>query len=123
MYVYFIKCCNEDGYIKIGVSIDPKERMSALSTASPYELKILCTIDLCTPEAAYIAERKLHKMFKSNQIKYEWFSPEIYDQATYECEKLLLESQQFNSEHKWNASFDSKDIPVFIMSSSGYSEY
>lgn len=117
MYVYFIKCCNKDGYIKIGVSINPEERLSGLSTASPYELKILCTIDFYTSEAAYIAERKLHKMFRSSQIMCEWFSPEIYDQAIYKCGELLLDAKQFNSEHKRDTYFDSKEIPVFIKGS------
>ena len=114
MYVYFIQCCTADGYIKIGKSLNPSERLAGLATSNPYGLKILCSISFATDEGASIAERKLHKIFSDQCIRGEWFSREIYDQAIVECGKLQLEDMQINSEHKFPCSVDNMEIPSFI---------
>ena len=67
--VYFIQGCHTKR-IKIGVSYDPKNRLSQLVTSEPLEL--LGTIEGGGAEL----EKKLHKKFEKLRVHREWFKPE-----------------------------------------------
>lgn len=69
--IYFIQA-EVIGRIKIGYTSKGRleKRISALNTASPVPLKLLCVIP-GRPEL----ERRLHRRFRSCRVKGEWFLP------------------------------------------------
>lgn len=72
-HVYFIES-KASGLIKIGRSINPAGRFSAIRTMSPEELSLLGSV----PESVY-SEGELHKRFAKHRKHGEWFqdAPEI----------------------------------------------
>lgn len=67
-YVYFIKPVGADGPVKIGCSILPTDRLSALTTWSPVKLEIAATI-----KGDEELERRFHTAFLENRSHAEWF--------------------------------------------------
>lgn len=74
MFVYFIKCCDKRGYIKIGTAKNVKDRIATLQTGNPYKLEILAIMKFTDKRKAYNAEQKLHKIFRKYNVSGEWFS-------------------------------------------------
>lgn len=74
MNVYFIKCCDKNGFTKIGVANDPYERLDYLQTGCPYPLKVVSVIKCRNRKQAYDTEAYLHKIFKRNKVRGEWFN-------------------------------------------------
>lgn len=75
MFVYFIQeGKGNHGYIKIGVSNNVNKRLDSLQTGNPRKLTLMASIKCDTPNNAYRLEKKLHKKFKSQCIRGEWFS-------------------------------------------------
>jgi len=68
-YVYFIQ--SEDGYIKIGKSRKPYERLKTLQNSNPHKLRIVLLI----PDNSEKLEQKLHEKFKLYRYQNEWFLP------------------------------------------------
>ena len=66
-YVYFALNPN-DGLIKIGVSINPKSRIEALSKATASSLELIKAID-----GSYKLEKSLHEKFDKHRVRGEWF--------------------------------------------------
>lgn len=66
--VYFIRDMTS-GYIKIGVSNRPVERLGSMTTGSPHEMCLL----LCVP-GGYRREGALHLQFETKRIRGEWFA-------------------------------------------------
>lgn len=67
--VYLIE--HEHGYIKIGRSENPKQRLASLSTATPYELHLMGFIH--TDDAPQL-EAELHDKYDDRQKSGEWFN-------------------------------------------------
>lgn len=67
-FVYFIQDSN--GFIKIGVSVDPKNRLADLQVSHPYKLTLLGTIPGGIKE-----ERSIHTLFAECRVGGEWFKP------------------------------------------------
>lgn len=65
---YFIG--NVDHGIKIGISLQPIERLSILQTGSPVELRILACV-----EGGREVERNYHSRFRDHRKHGEWFTP------------------------------------------------
>ena len=76
MNVYFIRM-GKKGPIKIGVAKDIQRRMSELQTANPYELKLISSIPCKSENDAYRLEKKIHSIFKKQNIRGEWFQGNI----------------------------------------------
>jgi Meiotically up-regulated gene 113 len=66
-FIYFAQA-GIDGPIKISWSKIPHERLSALQTASPFELAVLALL-----EGTKEDERRLHERFAGYRLKGEWF--------------------------------------------------
>ncbi len=60
------------GFVKIGVTVDPRRRLRQLQVMSPYELRLLGALP-------GDHERAMHMRFRKRQVRGEWFraSPEI----------------------------------------------
>lgn len=67
MPIYFIRA-GEDGPVKIGWAVDPKQRLAALQTAHHEKLLILRVID-----GEQAEEQELHRRFSQHRIRGEWF--------------------------------------------------
>jgi hypothetical protein len=72
--VYLIQ--HEHGYIKIGRSTNPKQRVATLETATPYELTVIGAIDASDPVET---ERRLHDKYEDQCKSGEWFSLDAHD--------------------------------------------
>jgi len=85
-YLYFLrtKVIREDknafwdGYLKIGIATDLKERLKGIQTNCPYEVYYYKAIVMFSETSARLAEKALHNKFKKYQTIGEWFK---YDSA------------------------------------------
>lgn len=68
--IYFIQESG-NGFIKIGFSQNPLQRLRQLSKNQPYEYSLLGVLP-----GHFEQERALHKRFSDFSIKGEWFSPD-----------------------------------------------
>jgi hypothetical protein len=70
--VYFIT--HPDGFVKIGKSNDPAQRLSDLQTSCPYELSIGTVIhDGSECESDERLERALHGYYSNFHVRGEWY--------------------------------------------------
>lgn len=69
-YLYLIKNLTNN-YVKIGVSSNPRRRLSQLQTGNDSKLDLLGIIKV---EEVFQIEKILHKHFASSRIHGEWFS-------------------------------------------------
>lgn len=66
--VYLIE--HEHGFIKIGVSQNPKQRVRDLQTSCPYDLSVLAVIETDVP---FTVESHLHEKYENRKQQGEWF--------------------------------------------------
>jgi hypothetical protein len=64
-YVYFVRCQN---FIKIGIAVDPSDRLSQLQAGNPVTLELVSYIRAREP-----FERILHRRFAPYRYNREWF--------------------------------------------------
>ncbi len=64
--IYFLKCEN---FVKIGIAVEPRERVKTFTTGNPHTLDLLCTIK----GVHQMQERLLHDRFSDLREKNEWF--------------------------------------------------
>ena len=85
-YVYLIQSL-EDGYYKIGVSIHPTRRLSALQTGNSSELKL---IESYQSEHAYKIEKTLQRRYSYLKKEGEWFDMSISNEVSFlkECQQI-----------------------------------
>ena len=65
MFVYFIACGE---FVKIGQTQSPPQRVAALRTGTPYDLKLLKVV-----RAGMRTERAFHAALKDHHHRFEWF--------------------------------------------------
>lgn len=70
-FVYFIAAGSTP--IKIGVSDNPADRLSALQTAHYQQLHLIYTIECRTRAAAFEVESAFHRWYEELNIRNEWF--------------------------------------------------
>ncbi|MCZ6897668.1 MAG: GIY-YIG nuclease family protein [Betaproteobacteria bacterium] len=74
MFVYFIRADSDDhSPIKIGVAVNVGRRLQELQIGNHEKLYIMASIKALGEEHAYWIEKSLHKFFKSDWIRGEWF--------------------------------------------------
>jgi len=66
--VYVIE--HEHGYVKIGVSENPKQRVSSLQTGCPYKISVIGQINTSTP---FEVETRLHERYNKRKKRGEWY--------------------------------------------------
>lgn len=64
-YVYFLQC---GGFVKIGLSKRPRQRLIALASVVPYEVDLILML-----RGDRFLERRLHKRFEAQWHQNEWF--------------------------------------------------
>jgi hypothetical protein len=79
--VYFAKQKSNDGYIKIGFSVNIITRQATLQTASAYIIEYLALL----VEETQTTEHLIHTMLHSSKIRGEWFypTPEVMECIEY----------------------------------------
>lgn len=77
-FVYFVHA-PEANAVKIGVSSDPKYRLTNMQVGSPVSLTILAVVP-----GGHALERKLHQQLAASRIRGEWFrvSPGLLEYIT-----------------------------------------
>lgn len=65
-FVYFVWC---EGFVKIGRTLDIKERLSDLRTGNPFPITVLGVI-----EGTKKLESQLHKKYRNQKVHGEWFN-------------------------------------------------
>lgn len=74
--VYFIQS-GKKGAIKIGHTRNIEKRIAELQIGNPYELFLLCTIEVDGLAKTRKLERYLHRRFSQQHIRGEWFQKNI----------------------------------------------
>jgi hypothetical protein len=77
-------------YVKIGFSDRPKQRLEALLTSSPFDLRLLAAIP-----SLFCAEEDLHHRFRGCRHEREWF------RATPRLRGFIAEVQEFQGRAGW----------------------
>lgn len=90
-FVYFIRIKNTNK-CKIGVSINPKRRLSDISSIIPFDIEILAVNKILNP---YNIEQKIINEYKSKLIKNEWFD---FDIMNIKDIVIYLHNIQFNEQ-------------------------
>lgn len=79
VWVYFIQS-GDDGPVKIGVAIDPADRLATLQQGNPTPLRLLAVY-----RGFPFEERQLHEEFAGERLTGEWFRPAAGLLATAEA--------------------------------------
>lgn len=101
-FLYVIRA--ENGLLKIGISQDPKKRLSSLQVGSPIPLELIYTM----PEATYDFEKHVHKALRDYRKHGEWFDlGNCSDVVEFifslvEKENTLLRMAKFQDSLPWN---------------------
>jgi len=77
-YIYIIQ--SENKLYKIGISTNPRKRLSTLQTGSPVPLKLLIQFEGCDDD-----EKQLHDLFIHRRQRGEWFRLSDDDLASIKC--------------------------------------
>lgn len=72
--------CEMMGFIKIGISNNPINRMKTISAGTPFESNLLYSIEMPSFQHAFFVEQKSHEILKEKKIKNEWFNC-IFEEA------------------------------------------
>lgn len=93
-FVYLMK--SESGLFKIGISTNPRGRLSAIISSSGMNVELLAFYKTELP--AREVEGKLHKLFAAYRARGEWFDfPDTYSLEKFEtlCERFGMTPQKF----------------------------
>lgn len=92
-HVYAI--AHEHGFVKIGRSKNPQQRLSNHQTSCPYNLWLLASLPVSDSRAV---ETDLHEMLDEKQVRGEWFELEYddYDDIV-DMMKMAASSTEFES--------------------------
>ena len=100
--VYFIYCGDhKNSPVKIGVTSDIENRVSALQTGNPYQLECKAFIPCADKEQAYRLEVFFHRQFRKSRMIGEWFKLYRFDlkklMARFsDIERVPIKKQGFN---------------------------
>lgn len=83
------------GYVKLGRSVNPQQRLQEHQTSSPYELWLLFAVPV---EDADAVEKELHEWFDSKNHRGEWFDLDYSDyDDLIDLAKMLSSHRDFES--------------------------
>ena len=100
-YVYFIQSgTGKDAPIKIGVAKNVNKRLEILQIGNPDKLTVITAIKADNELQAYWLEKNLHKFFKSDCIRGEWFRKINMKKAESICATRPLAKESKNSAKK-----------------------
>lgn len=109
-YVYLVE---SGGSYKIGKSDSPKLRLASLQVSHTKPLKLLYLLEYTSSELATIAEKELHTIFKSKNIRGEWFLLESNDILVFKTFGTCITLHRSQFEY-WAIGIDFIDVVTRI---------
>lgn len=108
-YLYLMR--SEIGLFKIGISTDPRARLSSVISSSGIDVELIAFYKTDGP--AKEVEKKLHKLFQKYRVRGEWFAfPDTYSLEKFEtlCGRYGMTPQSFLKEDgKIKYDYETKD--------------
>ena len=112
-HVYFIKSGRKSGSpIKIGVAKDVMRRLNELQIGNPIELILLAAFKANSDAHAYWLEKNLHKFFKEDHIRGEWFEKVNMRKAEKICSTRPKAQQGKNARKKELARAQERAVDI-----------
>lgn len=71
--VYVFGLREQPGFVKIGVAHKVEWRMEDIQAANPFTIELIASVRCCCKKFAHQNERDLHRLFKVQRIRGEWF--------------------------------------------------
>lgn len=87
-YVYVIG--HPEGFVKIGRSKDPEQRLQEIQTSSPYDLWIIAQFPV---DNSNTVEGQLHDRFSDRNVRGEWYE---FDIGEYDA---IFDMAEFGNSH------------------------
>ena len=84
-FIYLITCRD---FVKVGIAVNPYERLMQLQVGCPYELHLLAAFKT---DQAIKDERKFHAMWKQYEVRGEWFQVPVGELAGVAHAKMIEE--------------------------------
>jgi predicted XRE-type DNA-binding protein len=102
-FIYIIQCCDNNGYVKIGVTTDSAlNRCANLQVGCPYELKVIASFHV--ERELKEVEAILHKQLEDFCVRGEWFALDATKAIQFITASLPLIDETF----KGNVTQDEK---------------
>lgn len=73
-WLYFLRAEGPQGPIKIGVTLNPTQRLRYHQIHSPVRLRFAALVRL---DGAAKTERELHRRFSAQRLHGDWFAPSL----------------------------------------------
>lgn len=112
--VYIIECA---GYVKIGVSHRPHERLSTINTAVPILATLYGVREFDTRLVAHEIESRLHRKFRALRTNGEWFDldPETAWKALTKARALKLVDPSVRNASRWGGdTLDNEEMAAIL---------
>ena len=75
-HIYFVQS-GKKGPIKIGIASNVCKRIDELQIGNPYKLNLIAAIPVTSRKMATDIEKWMHRRFKTQHIRGEWFQGNI----------------------------------------------
>jgi len=90
MYIYLLKS-QENGYYKIGKSVNPDRRIKTLQTGNPEKIDLVLKVKVFDRFSAKI-ESALHSQYSYLNKNGEWFNLSLEDELLFESNIKRVEN-------------------------------
>lgn len=90
MYIYLLKS-DENGYYKIGKSLNPDKRIRTLQTGNPEKITLISKVEV-TNKFCNKIESALHSQYSYTNKNGEWFDLSIEDELLFESNVKRIEN-------------------------------
>ena len=87
-YVYALLCeqsKGSDGFVKIGITKNLRNRFSSIQTGCPVPVKLCCFIGVPDRDVSARLESLLHESFSDRRVSGEWFKFDFLSKQDKEC--------------------------------------
>ena len=88
MKTWCVYCISDGPHMKIGLTGNLGERLSALQASNPRPLKVVAVLEFSGRKQARLKERQLHWLFRHNHVRGEWFRMGVTEIVAALCEEL-----------------------------------
>jgi predicted GIY-YIG superfamily endonuclease len=90
MYIYLLKS-EENGYYKIGKSVNPDKRVKTLQTGNPEKISLISKVEISN-KFCYRVESALHSQYSYVKKNGEWFNLSLEDELLFESNAKRIEN-------------------------------
>jgi len=90
MFIYLLKS-EDNGYYKIGKTINPEKRIKSLQTGNPEKIIIISKVNVESRFSSKI-ETAMHSQYSYAHKNGEWFDLDINDEVLFESNVKKIEN-------------------------------